>query len=161
VVNRIWSEIEPSDLLRGSLVAETGGEVVGHVGLSHAWLDARRELVDIWLLSPLSVVPQRQRGGIGAALLAAATAAARDGGAPMLALEGDPGYYGTRGFATGSAHGLQPPSARTPGPSFQVVLNEGYETWMTGHVIYPDVWWRHDAAGLRDPLLSELEELMG
>jgi len=102
VVNRIWSEIEPSDLLRGSLVAETGGEVVG-----------------------------------------------------------DPGYYGTRGFATGSAHGLQPPSARTPGPSFQVVLNEGYETWMTGQVIYPDVWWRHDAAGLRDPLLSELEELMG
>jgi putative acetyltransferase len=29
---------------------------------------------------------------------------------------------------------------------------------MTGRVVYPDVWWRRDAAGLRDPLLAELEE---
>jgi putative acetyltransferase len=28
---------------------------------------------------------------------------------------------------------------------------------MTGQVIYRDVWWRHDSAGLRDPLLAQLE----
>jgi hypothetical protein len=25
-------------------------------------------------------------------------------------------------------------------------------------VVYRDVWWRRDAAGLRDPVLAELEE---
>jgi putative acetyltransferase len=25
-----------------------------------------------------------------------------------------------------------------------------YEPWMTGTVVYPDVFWRHDAVGLRD-----------
>ena len=29
---------------------------------------------------------------------------------------------------------------------------------MTGQLIYRDLWWRQDAAGLRDPLLAELEE---
>ena len=35
---------------------------------------------------------------------------------------------------------------------------DGYQSWMTGRLVYRDVWWRHDAAGLRDPLLAELEE---
>jgi putative acetyltransferase len=35
-----------------------------------------------------------------------------------------------------------------------VVRFAGHESWMTGQVIYRDVWWRHNAAGLRDPLLA-------
>ena len=31
---------------------------------------------------------------------------------------------------------------------------------MTGRFVYPDVWWRHEAAGLRDPDLAELERLL-
>ena len=93
-VAKLWAELEQSDALRASLVAEQDGVVVGHVGLSHAWLDARRELVDVWLLSPLSVVPDRQGSGIGTRLLAAAVDEARAGDTPLLFLEGDPGYYG-------------------------------------------------------------------
>jgi len=153
----LWSELERSDLLRGSIVAERDGEVVGHVGLSHAWLDARRELVDVWLLSPLSVVRQDQGVGIGTRLLEAAVDAARASGTPLLLLEGDPGYYRVRGFELGAAYGLIPASARTPAPAFQVVRFESHEDWMTGQLIYPDLWWRYDAAGLRDPLLAQIE----
>ena len=32
---------------------------------------------------------------------------------------------------------------------------------MTGALVYRDVWWEHDAAGLRDPDLAELEEILG
>ena len=32
---------------------------------------------------------------------------------------------------------------------------------MTGALVYRDVWWEHDAAGLRDPDLAELEEVLG
>ena len=157
-VAQLWVELERSDALRGSLVAEKDGGVVGHVGLSHAWLDARRELVDVWLLSPLSVVPDRQGSGIGTRLLAAAVDEARSGGTPLLFLEGDPSYYGRRGFERASEYGFAPPSVRTPEPAFQVVWFAGYDEWMAGQVIYPDVWWRHDCAGLRDPALAEIEE---
>ncbi len=57
----LWAEVEASDALRAGLLAERGGVVVGHIGLSHAWLDARRELVDVWLLGPLSVLPELAR----------------------------------------------------------------------------------------------------
>ena len=31
---------------------------------------------------------------------------------------------------------------------------------MTGRLVYPDIWWRYDLAGLRDPRLAEIEELL-
>ncbi len=82
--------------------------VVGHVGLSGAWVDARRELVGVWVLSPLSVVPERQGSGIGTALTAVAVETARGSGAPALFLEGSPAYYGARGFARADRFGFLP-----------------------------------------------------
>ena len=75
-----------------------------------------------------------------------------------MVLEGSPFYYGKRGFDRGSGHGIVAPSERTPDAAFQVALFESWEQWMTGRVVYPDVWWRHDFAGLRDPVLAELED---
>ena len=156
-VARLWTEVEQSDALRASIIAEQEGRVVGHVGLSHAWLDARRELVDVWLLSPLSVLPVMRAQGIGTSLVAAAIGEARSRGTPLLFLEGSPAYYGRRGFERASPHGFAPASARTPDEAFWVVRFVGHEDWMTGQLIYRDVWWRHDSAGQRDPMLAELE----
>ena len=156
-VAAIWAEVVRDELGLASLVEVRDGEIVGHVGLSRAWLDARRELVDIWMLSPLSVRPDLQGGGIGTALLAAAVDAARTGGAPMLVLEGSPTYYGSRGFERASRHGIRPASVRSPDAGCQLVLFDAHEGWMTGQVVYRDVWWRYDAAGLRDPRLADLE----
>ncbi|MEV5000637.1 GNAT family N-acetyltransferase [Nocardioides sp. LML1-1-1.1] len=153
----VWSDVVARGLARAQLVAADGDEVVGHVGLSHAWLDARSELIDILVLSPLSVVPERQGTGIGAALLAAAVAEAERLGVPVVVLEGDPGYYARHGWAPASSYGIEAPSHRIPGPAFQVVALRGHEPWMTGRVVYRDVWWEHDAAGLRDPVLAQVE----
>ena len=150
-VSALWDELEESDALRGSIVAARDGEVVGHVGLSHALVDARRELVDVWLLGPLSVVPAERGAGIGTRLVAAAVDAARASGTPLLLLEGDAGYYEARGFERADRHGFAPASARTPGPALQVVRFDSHEKWRTGQLVYRDVWWRHDSAGLRDP----------
>lgn len=76
----------------------------------------------------------------------------------MLCLEGSPSFYGARGFERAAWHGVEAASRRTPEPAMQVVLLDGHEPWMTGRVVYPDVWWRHDAAGLRDPELARLEK---
>jgi len=154
----LWRELEASGLVRISLVAVVDDGVVGHVGVSHAWLDARRELVDVLLLSPLSVLPSHQRLGIGTALLESVLVAGEQTGKPAMVLEGSPFFYGARGFDRGSAQGIVAPSDRTPDAAFQVVRYGRWEEWMTGRVVYPDLWWRRDAAGLRDPLLAELEE---
>jgi len=144
---------------RASLVAEQGGHVLGHVGLSRGWVDARRALVEVWVLSPLSVEPDRQREGIGTLLVAAAIETARESGVPVLFLEGSPSYYGARGFERADRCGFLPAALeRTPRAAFQCVRFDGYEDWMTGQLIYPGIWWEHDSSGLRDPGLAELEE---
>ena len=144
---------------RAGLVVEQGGHVLGHVGLSRAWVDARRALVEVWVLSPLSVEPERQRQGIGTALVAAAVETARVSGVPALFLEGSPSYYGARGFERADRRGFLPAALeRTPPVAFQCVVFDGFEDWMIGQLIYPEVWWEHDAAGLRDPRLAEVEE---
>jgi putative acetyltransferase len=156
-VATIWSHL--GHHRRRGLVVEQGGRVLGHVGLSRAWLDARRELVEVWVLSPLSVVPERQNQGIGTALVAAAIDAARQSGVPVMFLEGSPDYYGARGFDQADRHGFLPAALeRTPRAAFQCVRFAGWEDWMTGQLIYPDVWWENQAAGLRDPRLAEVEE---
>jgi len=156
-VANLWADVVASGFVRSSLVACLGGRIVGHVGISHAWLDARQALVDVAVLSPLSVVPDAQRNGIGTALVGSAIEAARDVGVPALFLEGSPSYYGARGFEQAGRHGFEPAPARTPGAAFQVALLDAHENWMTGRLVYRDVWWSHDSAGLRDPDLADLE----
>lgn len=156
-VSDIWAGLGHHK--RAGLVVEQGGHVLGHVGLSRAWVDARRALVEVWVLSPLSVVPERQHEGIGTGLVAAAVETARGSGVPVLFLEGSPHYYGARGFERADRRGFLPPALeRTPQVAFQCVCFDALEDWMTGQLIYPDIWWTHDAAGLRDPRLAEVEE---
>jgi putative acetyltransferase len=52
-----------------SLVAEpSSGYPVGHVMLSHAWVDSEHRMIDVMVLSPLGVVPSVQGHGVGTAL---------------------------------------------------------------------------------------------
>ena len=66
--------------------------------LSACRLDALPRLVDVMSLSPLGVLPEFQRQGIGTRLVAHALAGADSRGIPLVFLEGSPHYYGKRGF---------------------------------------------------------------
>lgn len=77
-------------------------------------LDAPQRLVEVLVLSPLSVRSDLQRQGIGSEQL-----------------------------------GCSRPSVRIPPAACQVVRLSSYEDWMTGVLGYPDVFWQHDAVGLR------------
>ena len=144
---------------RAELVADEDATVVGHVMLSRSWVDARRALVEVLVLSPLSVAPDRQGSGVGTALVAAAVDAARVLRSPALFLEGAPGYYGSRGFEAATPRGFLRPSTRVPEPAFQVVVLDDHEEWMTGALVYCEPFWTHDCVGLRDPELARIEHL--
>ena len=79
-----------------SLVAEEGGEILGHVAFSPVTIDG---LHDGWFgLGPISVRPERQRQGIGKALIARGLDLLNERGATGCALIGNPDIYSRVGF---------------------------------------------------------------
>jgi putative acetyltransferase len=133
-----------------SFVAEEGDEIVGHVSYTRGWLDAPGSLVEVLVLSPLSVRRERQRAGIGSRLVRTTLRTLTARLEPLVFLEGDPRYYSRLGFVAGTQLEFTSPSVRIPGPAFQVITLPGYDPGsMRGALVYPDVWWRHDAVGLR------------
>jgi putative acetyltransferase len=122
-------------------------------------VDARRALVEVLVLSPLSVAPGHQGGGLGTALVGAAVEEARRLGGPALFLEGSPAHYSSRGFEAATPRGFGRPSTRVPEPAFQVVVLDGHEEWMVGALVYCEPFWRHDCVGLRDPELARIEHM--
>ncbi|MFE1859071.1 GNAT family N-acetyltransferase [Streptomyces anandii] len=134
-----------------SLVAEQDGRVVGHVMFTRSLLDAPRRLVDVRVLGPLGVRPEFHERGVGSALVRHGLGILAEREAPLVFVEGDPGYYSRFGFAPGGGLGFRKPSLRIPDGAFQVIGLPAYEPWMTGTLVYAEPFWRHDAVGLRDP----------
>jgi putative acetyltransferase len=148
-VARLADALTEAGHTRASMVGEVDGSVVGHVQLSRGWVDAQRALVEVLVLSPLSVAPGHQGQGVGTALQRAAVTAAERLGAPAVFLEGDPAYYASRGWRPARPLGFTAPSVRIPDPAFQVVLLDAHEEWMTGALVYCDPFWALDCVGLR------------
>jgi len=69
-------------------VAESAGQVIGHIVLSRLTVGGG----DALALAPLAVLPSAQRGGIGTALTLAALTAAGEAGERLVVVVGDPGY---------------------------------------------------------------------
>jgi putative acetyltransferase len=156
-VVRMLRALDATGATRASIVAVgDDGSVVGHVQLSRSWVDARPALVEVLVLSPLSVAPDRHGKGIGTALVRAALASAEDLGAVAVFLEGAWGYYGRRGFRAAGQVGFGRPSPRIPESAFQVALLPAWEPWMVGPLVYCDAFWSTDTVGLRDPRLTEV-----
>jgi putative acetyltransferase len=151
-VSRLVSMLRdaPAPLPPLSFVVTADGAVVGHTMLSASRLDAPHRLVDVYVLSPLGVLPSHQRRGIGTRLISAALTAAEQSGVPLVFLEGSPQYYASRGFQRASPMGMRAPSLRIPDPAFQVAPLASYEPWMTGTLVYSEPFWALDCVGLRE-----------
>lgn len=106
-----------------SLVADIDREVVGHIMFSRLGSSAGLDLAQ---LSPLSVDPSRQGGGIGAALTEAGVGICRVLGLDGILVVGHPEYYPRFGFSAEAAKGLV--SAFAGRPSFMgMTLKPGVE----------------------------------
>jgi putative acetyltransferase len=99
-----------------ALVAEDGGEVVGHVQFSRAWVGE----LPVVALGPIGVLPDRQGQGIGTALIAEGLEEARRRGEPAVILLGSPDYYGRRGFFPAAGFGLRNPFAGVTTDGFEI-----------------------------------------
>lgn len=130
-----------------SFVAERDGRVVGHVAFTRAWLDTPEAVLEVLVLSPLSVAPAAQRTGVGSTLVREALLVLRSRPEPLVFLEGSPAYYSRLGFVAGHTLGFTAPSVRIPPAAFQVTPLPAYRPGTTGALVYPDVFWRYGAVG--------------
>jgi putative acetyltransferase len=115
-----------------SWVAEIDGLVVGHAVSTRGHIDG----LPCVGLGPIGVLPDRQRAGVGSALMHAMIGAADAAGEPLIALLGDPGYYSQFGFVASTAVGVTPPQAEW-GDYFQVLPLTGWRASITGTFRYP------------------------
>jgi putative acetyltransferase len=90
-----------------SLVAEDGGEVVGHVLFSPVAVTGPAGTVEGIGMAPLAVLPAHQRRGIGSALIRAGLERCRTASYGFVVLLGHPDYYPRFGFRRARDFGLE------------------------------------------------------
>jgi len=95
------------------LVAVEDGRVAGHILFSPMEAPFRA-----LALAPLAVTPERQRTGIGSALISAGHELARAGGWHGVFVLGDPAYYRRFGYLLDAA---APFDCRYSGPNFMLL----------------------------------------
>jgi putative acetyltransferase len=119
-----------------AFVGEEDGEIVGYTMLSYLDLDGGP--VDRLLtLTPVAVRPDRQRRGVGTAVVRAAVTAADDRGEPLVLVEGVPAYYPRFGFVSATGLGLERPDERIPDEAWLVLPLSTYDPSIRGRVSYP------------------------
>lgn len=118
-----------------SLVA-TSEKPVGHVAFSPLHLKDTPQL-KACALGPLAVLPERQSGGIGAALVEEALRQLRGAGFDLVLVLGEPAYYGRFGFSPEATRALKTPY---DGPYLQALHLSAKATGARGAVVYADAF---------------------
>ncbi len=130
IVNRLRAD----ELVIASLVAEEAGRIVGHILFSELPIETETESVRAAALAPMAVVPERQKQGIGAALVAAGLTACRAAGVEAVIVLGHPEYYPRFGFSAELARTLRAPFS---GPAFMAMELTPGTLAAGGTVCYP------------------------
>lgn len=120
-----------------SLVAIEDEQVVGHVLLTAITIDTDRVPFPTLALAPVAVAPERQRQGVGTALIREALKRAKVKGHKVVIVLGHPEYYPRFGFVPASQFGIR---ARfdVPEEAFMALeLKPGALEGRAGAVRYP------------------------
>jgi putative acetyltransferase len=92
----IINALRDASTLTISLVAEVGGQVVGHIAFSPVTISDGS--LNWYGLGPVSVLPEYQKQGIGKSLIREGLSLLKALGGKGCALVGDPDYYERFGF---------------------------------------------------------------
>lgn len=128
-----------------SLSAHDGLRLIGHLMLTRGRLDSCGDTVA--LLGPLAVTPDRQRQGIGQALIVEGLARLKAEGVAEALVLGDPSYYSRSDFRPASR--VVPPyplpAAWTEAWQWQRLDGGGED--LGGRLVLPQAWMKPELWG--------------
>ena len=119
------------------IVAEQGGQIVGHILLSKIKIRNGEQTFDSLALAPVAVLPAQQGQGIGGQLIEAAHRVARLLGHRSVVLLGHAGYYPRFGYERASRFGIALPFEVPDENCMAVELVESGLAGVSGMVEYP------------------------
>lgn len=119
-----------------SLVAETGGQIVGHILFGPLVIATSRGQVAAVSLAPMAVIPDYQRQGVGGRLVAAGLELCSSAGHKIVVVLGHPEYYVRFGFSPSLAAALESPFSGIPA-WMALELAPQALSGVVGKVIYP------------------------
>ncbi|HEX3699637.1 MAG TPA: N-acetyltransferase [Phenylobacterium sp.] len=132
---RIVERLRADEDVMFELVAEADGELAGHILFSRLWADQD----DLYAaLAPLCVRPDRQRAGLGSALVRAGLERAPQFGAVGVLVLGDPAYYPRFGFSAQMAASVAGPFQGLPAFMAAALTPQAFQAPMT--VAYPSAF---------------------
>ncbi|RMG72748.1 MAG: N-acetyltransferase, partial [Bacteroidetes bacterium] len=109
---------------------------LGHVFYSRAWVAHGRRHLPVVVLAPVAVRPDRQRLGIGQALIRESLSRARAAGHSAVSVLGDPAYYPRFGFAPAGNWGIEAPFSVPPEAFMALELRPGSLAGVAGKLHY-------------------------
>jgi putative acetyltransferase len=119
-----------------SLVAEAGGEVVGHVLFTPVTVGHGLERTGGMGLAPVAVLTALHKRGIGSSLIRSGIERLKAGGCPYVVVLGHPEYYPRFGFVPASRYGMRC-GWDVPDETFMLLLlDEAVEERLKGMVSY-------------------------
>jgi putative acetyltransferase len=125
-----------------SLVAVDGRDLVGHILFSELPIETGERTIRGAALAPLAVRPDRQRQGIGSALVRKGLAICRQRGVQAVVVLGHADYYPRFGFSPAKARRLRAPFS---GDAFMALeITPGVLAVAAARVRYPSAFGLND-----------------
>jgi putative acetyltransferase len=132
---RLVTALHAEGHARESLVAESEDGIIGHILFSDLPILMPERVVPALALAPLAVVPEKQRQGVGSALVRKGLQFCRASGHRIVVVLGHPGFYPRFGFSAELAERLRSPYS---GEAFMAMeLVPGALNGVEGEVCYP------------------------
>ncbi len=130
--------LREAGLVEIALVMEQDGAIAGHIVFSRLDVTGDGRALSALALAPVAVKPNFQKSGIGARLIEAGHAIARERGFEAVFLLGHPAYYPRFGYSAAAAAPFEAPFA---GDHFMALaLKPGALDIAAGRVTYPSAW---------------------
>jgi len=105
-----------------SLVAEDGGQIVGHILFTLVVLEQPEKIIRGMGLAPMAVLPAHQHQGIGSEIVKHGLEILRESGCSFVIVLGHPEYYPRFGFVPASRYNIQCQWENVPQGAFMIIV---------------------------------------